>query len=369
MTTARRAQRAVLPCPRMRPARFDFRVCLSVLSCLVCVSSGCASGKSAQPAVATPAAAPALAPVPRDPVELVVGAPDSVVLARASELRAAPLFERLRPYVERATCASLSEWDGLVRATSRAVLASRTEGQSAQWLLVLDGSYTEADADRLLRAAAQRTPRTAPAAPISVDRSGRFAISEDDVLASSLLEGRLLVLGHKPWMRAALDAIAHPAAKLGDLALWKSVAPEVRCAEQALCLLAAAQGAGARSLQRGLSSAGAKGLGQQVSAADSALTVSLPSGAEITFHAQLPDAAAADAAQRGLKDNLWQVGLLTRLAGLPDVLSAAKIDVRGAALHGELSVSETDLVRYEQRAGQLLSEAARQDCGVATAAP
>ena len=126
------------------------------------LAAGCASSKSAQPETATPAdAARALPPVPRDPVELVVGAPESVVLTRAAELRAAPVFERLRPYVERATCASLAEWDDLVRATARSVLASRTQSDVEQWLLVLDGSYAEGDVERLLRAAVARTPRNA----------------------------------------------------------------------------------------------------------------------------------------------------------------------------------------------------------------
>lgn len=332
--------------------------------------AACASGNAAQPQGTTPAAAAKVeAAVPRDPIELVVGAPESVLITRAAELRASPLFERLRPYVERATCSSLSDWDQLVRATTRAVLASRSAEQSEPWLLVLDGSYSDADADRLLRTAAARTPRTAPAAPIVTDRSGRFPISEDDVLAASLLEGRLLVLGEKAWVRAALDSIAHPAPKLADLPLWKSVAPEVRCAEQSLCLLAAANGSGARNLQQGLAHAGAKALGQQLVAADSALALSLPSGADLAFHAQLPDASAAEAAQRNLKDGLWQVGMLTRLAGLPDVLSAARVEQRGSALHAELSVNDADLARYELRAGQLLSEAVRGDCGATAAVP
>jgi hypothetical protein len=349
----------------MRQAFHDQRALLIALSCLVV---GCASSKSAQTGLVTPEAAQVEAPVPRDPVELVVGAPDVVLLTRASELRAAPLFERLRPYIERAACATLSEWDQLVRATTRALLATRAQGESEEWLLVLDGSYAEPDLDRLLRAAAARTPRTAPAAPIAVVSYGRFSISEDDVLAASLLERRLIVLGHKTWVRAALDSISHPAAKLSDLPLWKSVAPEVRCTEQALCVLSAANGSGARGLQHILASAGAKHLGQQLLAANSALALSLPSGAELGLHAQLPDQGAAEAAQRDLKDGLWQAGLLTRLAGLPDVLSEARVAVRGSALHVELSVSESDLARYEQRAGQLLSHALRDDCA-ASASP
>ena len=341
------------------------------MACFLASTSaiGCASSKAAQPGVVAPEAAQREPPVPRDALALVVGAPESVVLARASELRAAPLFERLRPYVERATCTRIDEWDQLVRATSRAVLASRTQGQSDEWLLVLDGSYTEADLERLLRTAAARTPRTAPAAPITIDRSGRFPVSQDDVLAASLLEARLLVLGNKAWVRAALDAISHPAPKLSDLPLWTSVAPEVRCTEQALCVLFAANGSGARGLSHALASAGAKGLGRQLVAADTALALSLPNGAELGLHAQLPDQGAAEAAQRDLKDGLWQAGLLTRLAGLPDVLSAARVSVRGAALHAELSVSESDLARYEQRAGQLLAGAVREDCGAAPATP
>jgi len=345
-----------------------FRALARALVCVglgVGVASGCASSKSAQPTTALPGvseSARALAPVPRDPAELVVGAPESIVLARAAELRGSALFERLRPYVERATCASLSEWDDLVRATARAVLASRSGGGAEEWLLVLDGSYAETDVERVLRAASARTPRSGAAAPISVDRSGRFAITEDDVLAASLLERRLLVLGSKGWLRAALAAVDQPTAKLTQLPLWTGVAAEVRCTEEAVCVLAVANGSGARALQRGLASAGAKALGQQLVAADSALTLSLPAGAELRLRAQLPEPGAAEAAQRALKDWLWQVGLLTRLAGLPDVLSAAQVSANGAALSGALSVSEADLVRYEQRAGQLLTGAALSSC-------
>jgi len=336
---------------------------------------GCASANSAQPSGTTPHGANAEPAVPRDPVELVVGAPESVLLTRAAELRGSPLFERWRPHLERATCTSLGEWDDLLRATSRSVLASRSEGDGEAWLLVLDGSYADTDAERVLRAAVARTPRTTQPVPITVDRSGRFPISEDDVLAASLLERRVLVVGSRAWVRAALDRVARRAEPnapgLAELPLWRDVASEVRCTEQALCVLSAANGSGARSLQRGLASAGARPLGQQLMAADSALALSVPAGAELRLSARLPDASAADAAQRNLKDWLLQVGLLTRLAGLPDVLTAAQVGTQGSALGAQLSVSEADLARYEERAGQLLAGAMASNCegGTPAASP
>lgn len=344
----------------------------SILSSALClVLAGCASGKSAQPGGTTATAASAEPDVPRDPLQLLVGVPESVVLTRTAELRSAPQFERLRPYVERASCTSLAEWDGLVRATTRSVMASRTEGEREAWLLVLDGSYADADAERVLREAIARTPRTGQPVPITQDRSGRFAISEDDQLAASLLERRLLVVGTRAWVRSALDSIAHPAAKLADSPLWREVATAVRCTEQSLCVLSTANGSGARALGHGLASAGAKNLGQQLVAADSALALSLPAGAELQLRSRLPDAGAADAAQRGLRDLLWQVGLLTRLAGLPDVLTSAQIGVQGSALDAKLSVNESDLARYEERLGQLLA-GATSPCnagGTAAASP
>src|SRR6201995_932873 len=99
---------------RSNPAWIAFALCF-----------GCASAQTATPNVEHAAAAAPAHPVPQDPLELLVAGPDSVAVLQVDQLRSSPLFGRLRPYLERATCTPSEEWNALAEATTRAVVASR----------------------------------------------------------------------------------------------------------------------------------------------------------------------------------------------------------------------------------------------------
>jgi hypothetical protein len=326
--------------------------------------SACASS---QPAATAPVV-PVVRSVPTDVLELVVGEPSAWVDARIDQLRASPVYARLRPVLERATCVPAADLDWLTQKATRAVVASRTlpDTGAMQSLVVLSGDFSQADADRLLTAAVQRSGQPAgPASPPQI--VGRFTLTEQAGLAASLLESHLIVLGTTDWVRAALDSVEHPVASLAGSPLRRDLAGAARCAERSVCMFAAKGSPITQNLQRGLSSAGARSLGRQLSAADAALSLSLPDGLDITFLSRLPSADIAEASVRQAKDLLWQAGLLIRLAGLPDVLNAARVQANANLLQAELSVSAADLAQYEDRLSGLI--ASDNACPTASEAP
>jgi hypothetical protein len=316
----------------------------------------CASSQSAA-APLDAHAAPATSAVPADPLELVVGEPSAWLDAHVDQLRASPVYARLRPMIERATCARSSDLDWLAHSATRAIVATREQANAApaQWLLVLVGNFTQADADRLLSAAAQRARSGAAPSPSASRAVGRFTLSEQAQLGASLLEAHVIVLGAVDWVQAALASLAHPMPSLAGSALRRELSGALRCSERSLCMLASKDSQASKEFQRTLSSAGAKALGRQLAAADTALSLALPDSVELTFLARLPSAEIAEASMRQAKDLLWQAGLLIRLAGLPDILDAARLQANTNLLQAELSVSAADLAQYEQRLSGLLA--------------
>jgi hypothetical protein len=315
--------------------------------------SACGSSQSAAPGPQHAGATAAARPVPMDPLELVIGAPSVVVDMRVDRLRSSPLFARARPFVERATCASSADIDWLSASTARAVVAARSLDDRIEWLAVLAGSYSDRDADRMLAAIRQRAAGSPPSA-VTKQAVGRFAITRQGEWAVSVLDQRIALLGTEAWVRAALDSVDHPAASFAASSLRRDLAERVHCAEQSVCLLAAADSFATRQLQQGLSSLGAKGLGRELSAANTALGLSMPDSLEITFLAQLPTPESAATSLEQTKDWFWQAGLLIRLAGLPNVLDAVRAQTAANLLQLDLSVRASDLEQYEQRVGQLM---------------
>jgi hypothetical protein len=315
----------------------------------------CAASQATAPPpahVEAPAAA-SVRPVPSDPLELLVGAPTAVAIATVAQVRASTLFGRVRPLIERVSCVSSEQLDGLLASTTRAIVASRQAAGPAdhvEWLALLEGSYTEQDVERIL--ASVGLPGDAQVR----ESIGRFTLATRAQLGASLLEQRLLVLGSPGWARSALDAVDHPSPSFAASALWREQAPRVQCAERTLCLLSAADGVVAKPLQRALASAGAKNLGRQLGAADSALGLSAAAGVDMLMVARLQTPDAAAAALQETKDLFWQAGLLIRLAGLPDVLNDARVRAAGDQLQLDLSVSEGDLAQYQERLTQLLGD-------------
>jgi hypothetical protein len=336
--------------------------CLSLLG--AAATLGCAGSQAAAPGPAHAAApaAPSVRPVPSDPLELLVGTPSAVAIANVAQLRASALFGRVRPLIERASCVSSEQLDALLASTTRAIVASRqaeNPADRAQWLALLAGSYSEQDVERVLASVAQ--PSDAPLR----ESIGRFTLATRAQLGASLLEQRVLVLGSPAWVRSALDAIDHPSASFASSALWREQAPRVQCAEHMLCVLSAADGVAARPLQRALASAGAKGLGRQLGAADAALGLNAAAGVDVSTAARLQSPDAAASAVQQIKDLFWQAGLLIRLAGLPDVLNDARVQAAGEQLQLDLSVSEGDLAQYQERLEQLLVDDGRSCAAVA----
>jgi hypothetical protein len=266
----------------------------------------------------------------------------------------------LRPYIERATCVKLSDWNAVLSATRRAALAARHKPeQTAEWLVVLNGRYSNAEARRLLDLALKRTPgASAEPARETRDSSGRFGLTEQGALAVSLLEERVLVLGTQDWVRAAVGAVAQPVAKFSDSLLWRSLGSQLGCSERTACLLSAANGSNAHQIERALSSAGAKRLGQELSGTDSALGLTLREDLGLGFASQLGSAEAAQAAERALRDWLFQVNLLVRFTGLPAVLDRTRLSTQESVMRGELDVSQVELDAYESRARPLFEREA-----------
>jgi hypothetical protein len=298
--------------------------------------------------------------VPEDPLALIVEDPESVVVVNVQALQSAPLYDRLRPYIERATCVKLSEWDAVLSATRRAALAARHKPEQAgEWLVVLDGHYSDADARRLLDVASKQSHNTsAEPARETRDGSGRFAVTEQGTLAVSLLEGRVLVLGTQAWVRAAVGTVAQPVASFSTSLLWRSLGAELGCSARTACVLSIANGSNARQIERALSSAGAKRLGQELSRADSALGVTLRQDLGLGFAAQLGGAEQAQAAERALRDWLYQVNILIRFTGLPAVLDRTRLSTHETVVRGELDVSQAELNAYEERARPLFEREA-----------
>jgi hypothetical protein len=321
----------------------------------------CASSSSAPPATANGLANTQQPALPHDPLELVIGGPESLVTMQVSQLRSSPLFPRIQPYLQRAICAQGEDWQALLEVTTRAELASRSQAEAAeQWLLVLEGKYTPADAPRLLHAAAEHMQQGSEA-PRDGELRG-FKLSEQGPLSASALSDRLLVLGHSSWVRAAIDALGRAQDTFAATPLWRELGASAQCDARAMCVLSTANGSGAQQLQRGLAGLGAGGLGAQLGAADSVLSLSVPDGAELSFVARLHDAEGADGARRELERMVTQVGLLTRLTGLPDVLSATRLTASENVLHADLAISASDLAAYEQRAGGLIEKALPGAC-------
>src|SRR5438874_2532229 len=77
--------------------------------------AACGAGQSATPAnqstTSAKASAPAQRPLPTDPLQLLVGAPNAVLDVRADRLRDSALFARTRPMFERVTCTSTADVD------------------------------------------------------------------------------------------------------------------------------------------------------------------------------------------------------------------------------------------------------------------
>src|ERR1700759_3620856 len=169
---------------RSNPAWIAFALCF-----------GCASAQTATPNVEHASAAAAAHPVPQDPLELLVASPDSIAVLQVDQLRTSPLFGRLRPYLDRATCAANTEWDSLAQATTRAVVASRASSAGDEWLLVMSGNYSDDDGKRLLDEAVKRRGGATAATAAAPQPVGRFLMREQGDLASTVLEKRLLVMG------------------------------------------------------------------------------------------------------------------------------------------------------------------------------
>ena len=332
----------------MRRAFLILMLCASFLSC--------ATSQSARPETSTPS----LPPVPDDPLALVVENPEAVAVANVQAVMGTPLFERLRPYIERATCVQLADWNAVLSATQRAALAVRQKPeQPPEWLLVLSGSYSEAEARRALELAHKKSHGSA-ADPIRDERdgSGRFGVAEQGTLAVSQLEGRLLVLGTRAWVRAALAAVAQPTTSFSGSTLWRAVGTQLGCDQRSACLLSAANSGNAELIERGLAGAGARQLGEAVQGADTALGLTLTEKLNLGLAAQLGSNEAAQVAERGLRDLLWQANLVVRLTGLPAVLDRTQLSTQGALLRGELDVSKDELAAYEARAKPLFDRQA-----------
>jgi hypothetical protein len=333
---------------------------------LIAVLGACAS--SSAPAVQSPSAAlaakPAVTPVPAEPLELLVANPDAVVVLQVEALRASPVFPRLRPYIERSTCIASADLDWLLQATKRAISASRSTQSGELWLALLDGKYAPSDAARVLAQAVAR--RGEPAAPAAHEARGRFEVSVQGELAASVLDERVLLLGAADWVRAAIDAVEHPATAFAVSPLWRELGPKVRCGERPVCAFALGHGAAADRLGGALSQLGSRDLARAFTESDSAASLALPSGVDVSLAVQLNSAEVAEAAAAQVKSWLWQASLLTRLAGLPDVLSSAQLRAEGTLFAGELSASADDLAAYEARAAKLLEPAANScNAGVA----
>ncbi|HTU59400.1 MAG TPA: hypothetical protein VMF89_13215, partial [Polyangiales bacterium] len=228
-----------------------------------------------------------------------------------------------------------------------------------EWLLVMSGSYSDADARRVL-ALAHKKSRGDAAAPVkdSRDSAGRFGVAEQGALAVSQLDGRMLVLGTQAWVRAALASVAQPTTSFTASQLWRGVGTGLDCGGRSACLLSAANSNNAELIERGLASAGARQLGEALQNADTALALSLSDKLDIGFAAQLSSPEVAQVAERGLRDWLWQANLVVRLTGLPAVLDRARLSTQGALLRGELDVSNEELAAYEARAKPLFDRSA-----------
>jgi hypothetical protein len=329
---------------------------LFVIASTLCF--GCASAQTATPNVEHASSSAPAHPVPDDPLELVVAAPDSVAVLQVDQLRSSPLFGRFRPYLERATCTPSEEWQSLAQATTRAVVASRPAKDGDQWLLVMSGKYGDDDAKRLLGEAVKRRDGDSAKPAAAAQALGRFQVNEQSDLASSVLEQRILLLGAKDWVRAAIAAVDAPSPSFAVSPLFRDLGGNVRCGTRTACLFAAANGSAAKRMQHSLLGFGAADLGRAFSESDSALALAVPSGLELSFAVHLGSAEIAQAAAKQIKDYLWQASLLTRLAGLPSVLDQAQLHADDALLHADLDVSESDLAAYEARAGRLFEEAA-----------
>lgn len=332
---------------RVRPLAYALLCALLGVACATTTTQQAQAGRTAS----------ALPPVPENPLDLVVWGPEAVAVLQVQALRSSAAFARLQPYIERATCVQLADWDELLSSTRRAVLAARSQPEGAQWLLVLDGRYVEADARRVLRAALREAPRATHPGPITRDASGRFIVAQERELAVSVLDDRLIVVGSQAWVHAALDSITKPAAKFSDARLWQSLGAQLDCAQQSACVLSLANGFSARGLRSGLSEAGAKSLGSAIESADSVLALRLGEGLTLAATAELGSDDAAQRAERELRDWLWQVNLLIRLTGLPAVLDRAQLSTQQHQLRAELSLSEAELAAYDARARVVFEQA------------
>lgn len=296
---------------------------------------------------------------------MIVEDPESVVVARVQELQGSPVFARLRPYIERATCVQLAQWDAVLSATRRAALATRRKDERSQWLMVLDGRYSDGDAQRLLETAVKQT-RTADAASLAsqtaLDSSGRFSVTQRGPLAVSLLDARLIVLGTTAWVQASLGSVAKPVAKFSDSGLWRVVGTQLGCAERSACVLSTANASNARYLEDGLANAGAKGLGERLQGADAAFGLTATEGLGLGFAAQLSSAEAAQGAEQELHDWLYQVNLVVRLTGMPAIFDRARISTQATVVRAELDVTSAELDAYEARGKAIFDREARS-CG------
>lgn len=340
---------------------------VAVIAMLGCAAA-CGGSQASAPGTTAAAAAtkPAERPVPADPLALLVGNPSGVVDLRVDRLRGSQPFARVRTYLERAGCISGSELDAALATTQRALLAQRTSEQREQLFSVLSGRYTDQDAARLLEMAAQRDPEAAQA-PAAPEMQGRFGYTRRGPLAVSLLEQRIILLGDAGWLRAALESIDKPGENFAMSKLWRELGPRAQCEARMICAFGAAGSSAGERIEGLLAGAGSRALGRDLREADSVLGISAPDDIEIELAAQMRSPEAATESAQRAKDLLWQAGLLTRLAGLPNVLGDARIAANGALLSLDLRVSASDLAAYEARLAKLL-EGSGSDCA-APAAP
>ncbi|HEX2676922.1 MAG TPA: hypothetical protein VHM19_09790, partial [Polyangiales bacterium] len=274
------------------------------------------------------ASAPPVVPVPSDPLALVPPDAQTFFTLDVAAVVKARSFDSWRNAATRYACIPKDDIDWATSSTTRMIFVTRGTHPKTEVLGVLVGKYTEPDVLRAIRLV-QRLDAKQDNTGESAQR-GRFTVTTLGSLSGAQLEGRILLVGSTAMVQSAIDLIeAPPAAPFATTEPFKHLSAQLACDHHSVCAVIAPSSEGTRVLKRLLANVNMAELGKRLVGVASGMSADLESGLAFSTVSEMASADDAAVAQKQLNDWLWQLGVVARFAGFPDVIDEIKVQVEG----------------------------------------
>lgn len=332
---------------------------LSLLASFVASACGGSSASSETTAGKLPGAPATALPLPADPWSVMPDGASSLVAVDVVALRASQHASFLREWARAAGCLKPEHEALLFDKTERAFGAAWPEATSEQpgstppALVVLKGSYTEADTQLVLDAYAATT--RAAAAPVTEQTHNRIRVLKRGDAAAARIGDALLVLGTADKVEAAAAlAEGAKAPRLYDGQLLASTGAREELSANAVVVVGTASEAMQRRAGKAL---GAVGMPRDLlSGTLLGLLKISDSGAQAEARVQKESPEAAAATASTIQKKLGQLSLLARIAGLPRVLESTEARAEGAVLRVTLTATHSDISALIERMHDVITD-------------